>query len=201
MSEIKYLEDLSKYLEKLPGVGKKTAQRYAYYICEKMSLEDVEKFSEQLMNTRKKIKHCSICGLLNDQEICEICSSKYRELSQIMVVKDTKDVFAIENTKQYNGLYHILGGLISPLDGIGPDDLNIDTLEKRIENSSTVKEIILATSFTPSGETTALYLEKILENNDIIISRIGYGLPAGGDIEYVDELTLKRAIDFRIKNK
>ena len=109
-----------------------------------------------------------------------------------MVVKDTKDVFAIEKTGQYNGVYHVLKGLISPLEGIGPDDLNIDSLEKRINEN--VKEVILATSFTPSGETTALYLEKILKKDHIVVSRIGYGLPAGGDIEYVDELTLKRAI-------
>lgn len=200
MSEIKYLESLSKYLEKLPGVGKKTAQRYAYFICEKMNKEDVEKFANELVNTKKKIKHCSICGLLNDQDICEICSSKFREHSQIMVVKDTKDVFAIENTKQYNGLYHVLNGLISPLEGVGPDDLNIASLEKRIKENDDIKEMILATSFTPSGETTALYLEKILTNDHLIVSRIGYGLPAGGDIEYVDELTLKRAIDSRVKN-
>lgn len=200
MGEIKYLESLSKYLEKLPGVGKKTAQRYAYFICEKMNEEDVEKFASELINTKKKIRHCGICGLLNDQDICEICSSKFREQSQIMVVKDTKDVFAIENTRQYNGLYHVLNGLISPLEGVGPDDLNISSLEKRINENKTIKEIILATSFTPSGETTALYLEKILENEYVIVSRIGYGLPAGGDIEYVDELTLKRAIDSRVNN-
>lgn len=200
MSEIKYLESLSKYLEKLPGVGKKTAQRYAYFICEKMSEEDVKNFSDELISTKKKIKHCSICGLLNDQDICEICSSKLRERSQIMVVKDTKDVFAIENTKQYNGLYHVLNGLISPLEGVGPDDLNITSLEKRIKENNDIEEIILATSFTPSGETTALYLERILGNENLIVSRIGYGLPAGGDIEYVDELTLKRAIDSRVNN-
>ena len=113
-----------------------------------------------------------------------------------MVVKDTKDVLAIEKTNQYNGLYHVLNGLISPLDEIGPDELNIESLEKRINNNE-IKEIIIATSFTPSGETTALYLERILAKDSLKISRIGYGLPAGGDIEYVDELTLKRALDSR----
>ncbi len=199
MSEIKYLELLTKYLEKLPGVGKKTAQRYAYFICEKMSEEDVENFAKELVNTKKKIKHCKICGLLNDQDVCEICANKYREQSQIMVVKDTKDVFAIESTKQYNGLYHILNGLISPLEGIGPDELTIDLLEQRVKENDAIKEVIIATSFTPSGETTALYLERILKKEGLTISRIGYGLPAGGDIEYVDELTLKRAIDSRTK--
>ena len=175
MSEIKFLEKLTNHLEKLPGVGKKTAQRYAYYIADKMSKEDVENFAK---------------------DVCDICASNYRDKTQIMIVKDTKDVLAIEKTNQYNGLYHVLNGLISPLDGIGPDELNIESLEKRINNNE-VKEIIIATSFTPSGETTALYLERILAKDSLKISRIGYGLPAGGDIEYVDELTLKRALDSR----
>ena len=116
-----------------------------------------------------------------------------------MVVKDSKDAFAIEKTGQYNGVYHILNGLISPVEGIGPDELNVDNLIKRIDTKE-IKEIIIATSFTPKGETTALYLENILKQKEVIISRIGYGLPAGGDIEYVDELTLKSAIESR-KNK
>ena len=135
--------------------------------------------------------------MLTDKDTCEICSSSYREKKQIMVVKDTKDVFAIEKTSQYNGLYHVLNGLISPLDGVSPDDLNIQTLETRLDE---IDEIIIATPFTPSGETTALYLERILNKDNLVISRIGYGLPAGGDIEYVDELTLKRAIDSRKKS-
>lgn len=132
--------------------------------------------------------------MLTDLDICHICNNAYRNKEQIMVVRDTKDVLAVEKTAQYNGLYHILGGLISPLDGVSPDDLNIDSLEKRLNDT---KEVIIATSFTPNGETTALYLEKILKKDNLTISRIGYGLPAGGDIEYVDELTLKRAIDAR----
>lgn len=195
--EIKFLDSLAKSFEKLPGVGKKTAQRYAYYVVEKMSLEDTEQFATRLVETKKKIKYCNICGMLSDKETCEICSSNFRDKKQIMVVKDTKDVFAIEKTSQYNGLYHILNGLISPLDGVSPDDLNIESLEARLKE---IDEIIIATPFTPSGETTALYLERILQKDDLIISRIGYGLPAGGDIEYVDELTLKRAIDSRKKS-
>lgn len=196
MSEIKFLEKLTNHLEKLPGVGKKTAQRYAYYIADKMSKEDVENFAKDLIETKESVRHCEQCGLLNDKDVCDICASNYRDKTQIMVVKDTKDVLAIEKTNQYNGLYHVLNGLISPLDGIGPDELNIESLEKRINNNE-VKEIIIAISFTPSGETTALYLERILAKDSLKISRIGYGLPAGGDIEYVDELTLKRALDSR----
>lgn len=198
MNELKFLDELANHFEKLPGVGKKTAQRYAYYILEKMSIEEVENFSNVLVNSKNNIKHCSICGVLTNQSICEICSSGYRDKNKIMVVKDTKDVIAIEKTNQYNGLYHVLNGLIAPLEGISPDDLNIDSLEERVKN---VDEIIIATSFTPNGETTALYLERILKRDGLVVSRIGYGLPAGGDIEYVDELTLKRAIDSRTSSK
>ena len=195
--EIKFLDNLAKSFEKLPGVGKKTAQRYAYYVVEKLSLEETEQFAKRLVETKNKIKYCNTCGMITDKDTCEICSSSYREKKQIMVVKDTKDVFAIEKTSQYNGLYHVLNGLISPLDGVSPDDLNIQTLETRLDE---IDEIIIATPFTPSGETTALYLERILNKDNLVISRIGYGLPAGGDIEYVDELTLKRAIDSRKKS-
>lgn len=198
MNEIKFLDTLSKHFEKLPSVGKKTAQRYAYYILEKLPKEEVESFAKELVSSKEKVKYCKECGILTNLDICEICSSNYRDKSKIMVVKDTKDVLAIEKTNQYYGLYHVLHGLISPLDGVSPDDLNIDSLEKR---SKDVEEIIIATSFTPSGETTAIYLERILKNDRLVVSRIGYGLPAGGDIEYVDELTLKRAIDSRINSK
>lgn len=198
MNELKFLDLLTKHFEKLPSVGKKTAQRYAYFVLEKMDEEEIEAFAKELVTSKKNVKHCSICGILTDQDNCEICTSNYRDKSKIMVVKDTKDVLAIEKTNQYNGLYHVLNGLISPLDGISPDDLNIETLEKRSEEAN---EIIIATSFTPNGETTAIYLERILKKDGLIISRIGYGLPAGGDIEYVDELTLKRAIDSRISSK
>ena len=125
--EIKFLDNLAKSFEKLPGVGKKTAQRYAYYVVEKLSLEETEQFAKRLVETKNKIKYCNICGMLTDKDTCEICSSSYREKKQIMVVKDTKDVFAIEKTSQYNGLYHVLNGLISPLDGVSPDDLNIES--------------------------------------------------------------------------
>ena len=155
MSETKFLDNLASCFEKLPGVGKKTAQRYAYYIIEKMSLDDVKELSNELVKTKENVKHCKICGMLTDLDICHICNNSYRNKEQIMVVRDTKDVLAVEKTAQYNGLYHVLGGLISPLDGITPDNLNIDSLEKRLDN---IKEVIIATSFTPNGETTALYL-------------------------------------------
>ncbi len=200
MDDFKFLENLSLCFEKLPSVGKKTAARYALAVIEKMSDEEVERFSRVLIETKKQIKKCKICGMFTlNNDTCEICSNKYRSKEQIMVVRDARDVIAIEKTGQYDGLYHVLGGLISPLDGIGPEQLNISSLEARID--SNIKEIILATSFTMSGETTALYLEKILAKDGLIISRIGYGLPAGGDIEYVDALTLKYALDGRKKNE
>lgn len=194
MNEPVFLEALTAYFEKLPGVGKKTAARYAYYVIEKMSEEEVIEFSHNLIETKQSIRHCKVCGILTNKEICDICSSNYRDKKQIMIVKDTKDVIAIEKTNQYNGLYHVLGGLITPLEGIGPDDININSLEDRLEN---IEEVIISTPFTPQGEMTSLYIERIYKDKNIKISRIGYGLPAGGDIEYVDELTLKRALDSR----
>lgn len=199
MANLKFLDQLASSFENLPGVGKKTARRYAYYIVEKMSNEQVDEFAKTLIETKNKIKNCPICGMLSIQTPCEICSAKLRDKSKIMVLKDTKDIIAVENMGEYNGLYHSLNGLISPMDGIGPNDLTIDMLEKRLDES--VEEVIIATSFTPAGETTAIYLEKILAKEGLLISRLGYGLPAGGDIEYVDELTLKRALSNRTSNK
>ncbi len=195
MPDFKFLENLSACFEKLPSVGKKTASRYAFSVIEKMSEADVERFARVLIETKKQVKKCKICGMFTLNDTCEICENTYRNHEQIMVVENTKDVIAIEKTGQYNGMYHILGGLISPLDGIGPEQLNISSLEARINDNT--KEIIISTSFTINGETTALYLEKILEKEGLIISRIGYGLPAGGDIEYVDSLTLKYALEGR----
>lgn len=198
MNKLEFLDDLTANFEKLPGVGKKTASRYAYSIIEKMSKEEVEKFANSLIETKNRVNYCKKCGVLTTKEICEICSDEERDQTKILVVKDTKDVFAIERTNQYQGLYHVLGGLINPLEGIGPDKINLKTLEERAKNKE-IKEIIIATTFTPSGETTALFLEKILKRENLTISLIGYGLPAGGDIEYIDELTLKRALQWRNK--
>lgn len=199
MNEPVFLEALVSYFEKLPGVGKKTATRYAYYVIEKMSEELVNDFSKVLVETRKSVKKCDECGMLTNKDVCDICSSAYRNKKQIMIVKDTKDVIAIEKTNQYNGLYHVLGGLIAPLEGIGPDELNISSLDKRITDE--VDELIVSTPFTPQGEMTSLYIERIFKDKNVKVSRIGYGLPAGGDIEYVDELTLKRALDSRVETK
>ncbi len=192
-----FVEKLTQYFQKLPGVGAKTAMRYAMHIIENFDNKEVEDFAEELIKTKQTIIKCETCGFLTTKEKCEICEDKQRDQEKILVVKDIKEVITFEKTKQYNGLYHVLGGLISPLDGIGPDDLSIDKLEERIQKSG-IKEVILATNFTPNGEITAMYITKILENiKDCKVSRIAFGLPAGGDIEYIDDLTLKRALEYR----
>ena len=200
MKELVFLNDLVSVFEKLPGVGKKTATRYAYYIIEKYDIDDINKVCETLINSFNSIHKCPICGMFTTKDVCEICNDSLRNKKQILVVKDQKDVLSLEKTKQYNGTYHVLGGLISIMDNITPDQLNIDALENRVKNNE-VDEIILALSLTPSGDITAAYLEKILIKYDVEISRIGYGLPAGSELEYADELTIKRALDYRIKKK
>ena len=200
MNDLKFLEDLTEVFKKLPGVGSKTATRYAYYVVEKYSKEDIDKICDVLKNTIDKVHKCPICGMITTNDICEICANPLRDKSQILIVKDPKDLLSIEKTNQYNGTYHVLGGLISVVEGMTPDKLNFETLEKRVKEDG-IKEVIIATSLTPQGDITSLYIEKILEEYNVSISRIGYGLPAGSDLEYADELTIKRALDYRIKSK
>ena len=200
MKELVFLNDLVSVFEKLPGVGKKTATRYAYYIIEKYDIDDINKVCETLINSFNSIHKCPICGMFTTKDVCEICNDSLRNKKQILVVKDQKDVLSLEKTKQYNGTYHVLGGLISIMDNITPDQLNIDALENRVKNNE-VDEIILALSLTPSGDITAAYLEKILTKYDVEISRIGYGLPAGSELEYADEFTLMKAFEGRKKIK
>lgn len=202
MKQLNFLDELVTCFEKLPGVGHKTALRYAYYIVEKYNLEDVKKVSEVLIDTFSKIHKCDICGMLTTENICDICSDNTRDDKKILVVKDPKDLLSIEKTGQYNGKYHVLGGLISMFDGVNPNDLNIEKLEKRVKKDG-IEEVIIATSLSPSGDITALFIERLLQDIEgVKLSRIGYGLPAGSDLEYADELTIKRALDYRItKNK
>ena len=201
MDEIKFLEPLSELFKKLPGVGSKTATRYAYYAVEHFSLEDIEKVCEMLKTTFQTIHKCPICGMYTTQDLCDICKDSLRDSTKLLVVKDPKDLVSIEKSGQYGGLYHVLGGLVSAIEGITPDKLNIDSLEERIKQGG-IKEVIIATSLTPQGDVTSLYIEKILSKYiDVSISRIGYGLPAGSDLEYADELTIKRALEYRVKKK
>ena len=191
----KSFENLVSNLSILPGVGEKTAERYAYAIYEK-ELEEVENLSSALIEFKKNIKNCEICGCLSDFDVCEICSDKERDKSTICIVEDSKSVFFIEKTGKYKGYYHVLNGLISPIEGINPEDLNISKLlNERINDS--VKEIILAINPSIEGEVTSMYLQKLLEKYDVKVSRLSYGIPMGSDLEYLDPIMISKALDDR----
>lgn len=197
MSNLKALERLIESLSKLPSVGKKSAERMAFAILE-MEDDDVLEFSEALKNLKEKIHRCPICGNYTEDEICDICASTTRDKSKLMIVSYPKDVIAFENAEGYNGLYHILNGVIAPSRGKGIDDLNFATLINRIEEGE-IKEIIIATNPTVDGETTGLYIAKKLESYDVEITRLAYGLQMGGALDYTDALTLSRALEGRRK--
>jgi len=181
-------------ISKLPGIGKKTALRLCLHMLKQES-EFTHDLSAALTNLRDNIQYCNQCHNISDEEICSICSSPKRDKSTICLVEDTRDVLAIENTSQYNGLYHVLGGIISPIEGVGPEDLTVDSLISRIgANDSEVKEIILALSPTMEGDTTAFYLTKKVKPYGIKVSTIARGIPIGGELEYADEITLGRSI-------
>jgi len=181
---------------KLPGVGQKTALRLVLHLLNQDKTE-VAKFSDSIVKLRNEIKFCRVCHNISDQEVCEICSSHKRDRATICVVEDTRDVMAIQNTDQYNGVYHVLGGLISPIDGIGPSDLQVDSLVARLAENE-VKEVIFALSATMEGDTTIFYLHKRLKDFNISLSTIARGIAFGGELEYVDEITLGRSIATRI---
>jgi recombination protein RecR len=192
----KLLENAVNEFSSLPGIGQKTALRLVLHLLNQPQSE-VEKFSNSLLILKRDIRYCNECHNISDQEICEICSSVKRDKSLICVVEDTRDVMAIENTGQYQGGYHVMGGLISPMDGIGPSDLNIESLVKRV-NEGGIKEVILALSATMEGDTTIFYLYKKLKDAGISISTIARGIAFGGELEYVDEITLGRSIATRV---
>jgi len=192
----KLLEEAVKALSTLPGVGKKTALRLALHLIHQPD-EQVETFSRAILNMRKNIKHCQICFNLSDDAICSICNDKSRMKKIICVVESVRDVMAIEDTNQYRGTYHVLGGIISPLEGIGPSALNIDSLVQRVENEE-VDEIIMAISPTIEGETTLFYISRQLQSFKVKITTIARGVAFGGELEYADELTLGRSIISRV---
>ncbi|MFA7075613.1 MAG: recombination mediator RecR [Candidatus Izemoplasmatales bacterium] len=194
----KALEDLIEEFKKLPGVGRKTAERYAMVIINKYSDDEVRELSEILNNAKISLHPCVVCGNLTDTEKCYVCQDENRDQSTILVVENVKDVFSIEKAGEYKGLYHVLNGVLSPMDGMGPDDINLESLWKRVI-SDEVKEIIIATSSTPEGETTALYIKRVLNETDVLVSRIGYGVPVGLNLEFADDLTLSKAIENRKK--
>ena len=184
---------LIEQLSKLPGVGRKTAQRLAFYIL-KSDNEDIKDLSDAITNIKKNIIFCDCCGIMTENTICEICTDSKREDNVICVVEEPQDIYAFEKTNSFKGRYHVLGGVLSPLDGVGPDDLNLKNLYERVEHDM---EIILATNPSIEGDTTSLYLAKMLENLGAKVTRLARGLPVGSDLEYMDELTLARAMEGR----
>ncbi len=183
-------------LSKLPGVGRKSAQRHVFFLL-KQSENDVQQLADALLELKSKVRHCSVCFNITESDPCPICTSEKRDRSVICVVEEANDVLALEKTGEFRGLYHVLGGALSPLDGIGPDDLRIKELLQRLTED--VKEIIIATNPNTEGEATALYLAKLVKPMNIRISRIARGIPVGADLEYADEITLARAIEGRLE--
>ena len=197
MEKLKSLVRLQESLSKLPSVGKKSAERMAFAMLE-MDDDDLQEFSEAIKELKAKIHLCPICGNITEDEICDVCNDESRDGSTIMVVSSPKDVIAFENAEGFKGRYHVLGGTISLSKGKGVDDLNISSLLKRVDEGN-IKEIIIATNPTVDGETTALYLAKLLDNKGANVTRLAYGLPMGGNLDYADALTLAKAIEGRRK--
>ena len=190
-------ESLIESLKKLPGVGSKSAERMAYQILN-FSTEEVESFAAALLSSKKSIKRCSVCGQITDNEVCDTCLDESRDHSLICVVQNPKDAFALEKAKEFKGVYHILYGVLSAVNGVGPQDLNLESLIKRVEEGN-VKEVIIATNPNVEGETTALFIADLLSAKGITVSRLAYGLPVGGNLDYADEFTLLKAIEGRRK--
>ncbi|MBE6871842.1 MAG: recombination protein RecR [Ruminococcaceae bacterium] len=180
---------------KLPSIGKKSAQRLAFHLLNR-SEKEVEQFAQAILEAKKNIRRCSQCFSLTDSEVCPICASTKRDRTIICVVEDAKSLIAIERTHEYKGLYHVLGGCISPMDGISPEDLTIKELLQRISTGE-AKEVLIATGSSVEGEATAMYLAKLIKAFGVKVSRLAYGIPVGGDLEYADEVTLLRAIEGR----
>ena len=192
------LEDLIDNLCRLPGIGKKSAARLAYHIL-KQEHPYARRLADSLYKLHDSIKPCPVCGAFTDQDVCDICSDPARDSSCICVVEQPQDVYTLMSMGEYRGLFHVLGGVIAPLEGIGPEQLRIASLVKRIGNGTAVKEVILATNPTIEGDTTALYIQKVLRDLPVEVTRLASGLPVGGDLEYTDKLTLMRSFKGRIK--
>ena len=191
------LSDLINYFKKLPGIGEKSAERMALALLE-LNQQDVENFAESMVESKKKLHTCSICGHITDKDVCDICSSERRNKNVICILEDFKSVFAFEKAGNYNGTYHVLNGLISPVDDINPEDININSLIERVEKLEN-PELIIALKSTIEGETTTLYIKKLFEGKNVEISRLSYGIPMGTEIDYLDEITLDRALNDRKK--
>lgn len=183
---------LINQFSRLPGVGKKTAQRYAYKIIN-MTDEEAAEFAKSITDCKRRVRYCSVCGNFTEEEVCDIC--KTRDRSVICVVKEPKDVIAMEKLREYKGVYHVLHGVISPMDGVGPNDIRIKELLARIDGN--VTEVIMATNPDVEGEATAMYVAKILKPLGVLVTRLAHGIPVGGELEYTDEVTLSRALSER----
>lgn len=194
-----YSNEISKLIEEfsaLPGIGAKSAQRLAFHVIN-MPEEQVEALSSAIINAKKNVKYCKCCYTLTDQDLCPICRDEGRDHKTIMVVENTRDLVAYEKTQKYNGVYHVLHGAISPMLGIGPNDIKLKELMRRLE--ADVDEVIIATNSSLEGETTAMYISKLIKPTGIKVTRIASGVPVGGDLEYIDEVTLLRALEGRIE--
>ncbi|UTH00075.1 recombination mediator RecR [Macrococcoides canis] len=193
-----YPEPISKLIDsfmKLPGIGPKTASRLAFHVLD-MKEDDVVGFAKALVDVKRELTYCSVCGHITDTDPCYICEDKMRDQSIICVVEETKDVIAMEKMREYKGLYHVLHGAISPMEGVGPEDINVPSLLTRLRDEG-VQELILATNPNIEGESTAMYIARLVKPIGIKVTRLAHGLPVGGDLEYADEVTLSKAISGR----
>ncbi len=190
------IEEAIAELARLPGIGRKTATRLTYFLL-KQPRAAIERLGKALLNLAERVKACSVCGNWSDTDPCSICADVRRDRSTVCVVEEAADIAAIEKTGEYRGLYHVLGGHLSPLDGVGPEQLRLDSLVTRVANGSVVREVILATDPSMEGEVTATYVRGLLERYGVRISRIALGLPVGGDLEYADSVTIARALAAR----
>ena len=190
------LDKLVEQFEKMPGIGYKTAQRLAYYVLN-LSKTEADTFSKAITDAHEKIHYCRVCCNLTDRELCPVCQSEKRDRTTICVVETPRDAMAMENTNEYKGLYHVLHGAISPLNNVGPDDLTVKELIARFSGDSEISEIIMATNPTVEGDATAMYLSRLLKPMGVKITRLAYGIPVGGDLEYADQVTLARALEGR----
>lgn len=189
------VENLIEQFQKLPGVGRKTAQRLAFFVLS-LPEEEAQGFANAVINAKKSVKFCSVCQNLTDTEVCSLCADQARDKTTVCVVSDPKDVAAIEKTREYNGLYHVLHGCISPMNGIGPDDVRIKELLERIAKGD-VREVIMATNPDTEGEATAMYISRLIKPFGVKSTRLAYGIPVGGHLEFADEMTLTRALEGR----
>lgn len=196
---MQYPEPIAKLIDsymKLPGIGAKSATRMAFYTID-MPADDVTDFAKALISAKRDLHYCSICGNITENDPCVICADKTRDQSKLIVVEQPKDVMSLEKMREYHGLYHVLHGVLSPIEGKGPEDLNVTSLVKRLQDNEAIQEVILATNATPEGEATAMYISRLLKPAGLKTTRLAHGLAVGSDIEYADEMTLFKAIEGR----